>query len=267
MDGWIKIHRRLLAWEWWDDAVMVKSYISMLLLCSRKPSRWHGVVLAPGQFITSRSHLTTILGISEQQVRTVLKRLVETGEISLATTRNYTLVTVCNWSEYQASNQPENQENEQENMKMQPSGQPTDNQPETNRKPTDNHNQEERQREDIPPVIGPPVRPVHGGDAPDRVTSPGTTEQRSKRFVKPTVEEVAAYCRERKNGIDPQRFWDYYEAKGWIVGKTPMKDWRACVRTWERSATPQPGGAVRHGYDFAPDETGTGKQDWEAGKQ
>lgn len=51
----------------------------------------------------------------------------------------------------------------------------------------------------------------------------------------PTVEEVRAYCEERRNNVDPQRFVDYYESNGWRVGKNPMKDWRACVRTWERS--------------------------------
>lgn len=54
------------------------------------------------------------------------------------------------------------------------------------------------------------------------------------RFEKPTVEEIAAYCSERKNGIDPQAFFDFYESKGWKVGAVKMKDWRASVRTWEQ---------------------------------
>ena len=56
-----------------------------------------------------------------------------------------------------------------------------------------------------------------------------------QRFTKPTVEEVAFYCQERMNGIDAQEFIDFYESKGWMIGKSPMKDWKACVRTWERS--------------------------------
>lgn len=55
-----------------------------------------------------------------------------------------------------------------------------------------------------------------------------------KRFVKPTLEEIAAYCEERKNGISAQQFMDFYESKGWKVGNQPMKDWKACVRTWEQ---------------------------------
>lgn len=52
-------------------------------------------------------------------------------------------------------------------------------------------------------------------------------------FVPPTVEEVRAYCDERKNGIDPQSFIDFYSAKGWMIGSNKMKDWRAAVRNWE----------------------------------
>ena len=61
----------------------------------------------------------------------------------------------------------------------------------------------------------------------------GRTPTRS-RFVPPSVEEVQAYCAERRNGVDAQRFVDYYSASGWKRGKTPIKDWKACVRTWER---------------------------------
>lgn len=54
------------------------------------------------------------------------------------------------------------------------------------------------------------------------------------RFVKPTIEEVRAYCRDRGNTIDPEAFVAYYESKGWKVGNTPMRDWKAAVITWER---------------------------------
>ena len=57
-----------------------------------------------------------------------------------------------------------------------------------------------------------------------------------KAFVKPTVEEIAAYCSERNNGIDAQYFFDKQESVGWIVGKDkPMQDWKATIRTWERN--------------------------------
>lgn len=55
-----------------------------------------------------------------------------------------------------------------------------------------------------------------------------------KRLTPPTVDEVAAYCRDRQNNVDPQTFVDFYEAKGWMIGKSKMKDWKAAVRTWEK---------------------------------
>lgn len=59
---------------------------------------------------------------------------------------------------------------------------------------------------------------------------PSTT----RRFSKPSVDEVRAYCEERNNTVDAQHFVDYYESKGWVIGKSPMKDWKAAVRTWEQ---------------------------------
>ena len=58
-------------------------------------------------------------------------------------------------------------------------------------------------------------------------------ESKERTFVPPTVDEVRAYCEERHNGIDPERFVSSYERKGWVVGKTRMKDWKAAVRYWE----------------------------------
>jgi hypothetical protein len=59
-----------------------------------------------------------------------------------------------------------------------------------------------------------------------------------KRFVKPTVEEITSYCREKNKSIDAERFWNFYESKGWKVGKNPMKDWRAAVCNWAKDAAP-----------------------------
>jgi hypothetical protein len=57
---------------------------------------------------------------------------------------------------------------------------------------------------------------------------------KEKTFKKPTIDEIADYCDERDNNIDPNEFYDFYESKDWYIGKNKMKDWKACVRTWER---------------------------------
>lgn len=62
---------------------------------------------------------------------------------------------------------------------------------------------------------------------------------RAARFQPPTVDEVKSYCVERGNSVDPAQFVDSYASKGWLVGKTKMKEWRAAVRSWERSDSQQ----------------------------
>lgn len=69
------------------------------------------------------------------------------------------------------------------------------------------------------------------GDKPPALPQ---VSKKSKRFVKPTLDDVQAYCQERQNNVDPESFVDFYESKGWKVGNQPMKDWEAAVRTWER---------------------------------
>lgn len=68
-----------------------------------------------------------------------------------------------------------------------------------------------------------------------------SNNKRSSKFQKPSVEEVREYCQSRRNGIDAETFINFYESKGWVVGKSPMKDWKAAIRTWEkRNPTPRP---------------------------
>lgn len=80
-----------------------------------------------------------------------------------------------------------------------------------------------------------------------------------KRFEPPSVEEVDAYITEQNYHVDAQRFVDYYTSNGWKVGKNPMKDWKAAVRTWERKdgedGKPISGDGKTHSgkFDYLPD--------------
>ena len=84
-----------------------------------------------------------------------------------------------------------------------------------------------------------PSEPTDFALVAEPVAKPTPPSAKSK-FKKPDVFEVAAYCRERQNGIDAQAFVDFYESKGWMIGKNPMKDWKAAVRTWERQRNTPP---------------------------
>jgi len=60
-------------------------------------------------------------------------------------------------------------------------------------------------------------------------------KETASKFIPPSVSEVAEYCQERNNDVLPEKFVDFYTGKGWMIGKNKMKDWRACVRTWEKN--------------------------------
>ena len=91
----------------------------------------------------------------------------------------------------------------------------------------------------------------------DNNTSPpigGRSNTHAKRFAPPTLEEVTAYVKERNSKVDPQAFIDFYASKGWLVGKTPMKDWKAACRnaeSWERWAKQPNNNRVRTSDEYA----------------
>ena len=75
-----------------------------------------------------------------------------------------------------------------------------------------------------------------------------------KRFSKPSLDDVKAYCQERGNNVDAEKWFNYYSANGWKVGKNPMKDWKAAVRTWERSDGSGKSGHRKVDFEPYPDE-------------
>lgn len=82
--------------------------------------------------------------------------------------------------------------------------------------------------------LRPPERNLpHGGQ--ETCDKPFNKNPLNKRFIAPSVEEVAAYCKERGNSVNPNHFVDHYEANGWMRGKSKIKCWKACVRTWEKN--------------------------------
>lgn len=101
---------------------------------------------------------------------------------------------------------------------------------ESKKKQTKDNKDKDKDKEKENNII--PLSP--NGDIPPKGERPP-----EKRFVKPTADEVRAYCAERGNHVDAQAFVDFYAAKGWKVGNAPMKDWKAAVRTWEQRDTAQ----------------------------
>lgn len=106
--------------------------------------------------------------------------------------------------------------------KMESNGEQTENKSKTKQEQTCKEGEKEREIESEREV-----------ESENDSYTPPTPSPGGKRFLPPTVDDVRAYCQSRNNGIDPAAFVDFYTARGWMIGKTRMKDWKAAVRTWE----------------------------------
>jgi len=85
----------------------------------------------------------------------------------------------------------------------------------------------------------------------------------SRKFTKPTVQQVRDYCIERQNNVDANRFVDFYESKGWLVGKSKMKCWKSAVRNWERTSKTSTTKEQRYAeLDHAINDYETAKYNW-----
>lgn len=200
--GFIVLNREILDWEWYDDIKTKVLFLHLLLTANHKEQKWQGKTIGRGELITSISHLAKETGLSQQNIRTSLNRLKSTGEITLQSTNRYTLICVVNWGKFQDFEAEDNKQNN-----GQTNGQLTINQQTTNNKQQCNKGTKEQY--------------IESGEKP------------TKRFVPPTVQEVSEYIAEKKYSVNAQRFVDFYEAKGWMVGKNKMKDWKASVRGWQ----------------------------------
>jgi small-conductance mechanosensitive channel len=122
MTGWIKLHRKFLDWEWYQDIPVKNLFIHILLTANYEDRKWRGMDIHSGELITSVQHLSEGSGLSVQQVRTALKKLESTGEITVKSTNKFTLVTVLKYSDYQTIEECEQQtSNKQATNKQQTS--------------------------------------------------------------------------------------------------------------------------------------------------
>lgn len=111
--GWIKIHRQITRWEWYDCPPVFCLFVHLLLMANWEKGKWHGMPVKVGQLVTSREKLAQVTGLSIQNVRTAINKLRNTGEITTKATNQFTLITICNYDKYQCEleevNQPTNQ--------------------------------------------------------------------------------------------------------------------------------------------------------------
>ena len=100
-NGWIKVHRKILDWEWYCDDNAFRLFMHLLIKANHDEGRWQGVTIKPGQLVTGRIRLASELKLGEQQIRTALDKLKATSEITIKTTNKYSIITILNWEKYQ----------------------------------------------------------------------------------------------------------------------------------------------------------------------
>jgi hypothetical protein len=140
--GWIKMHRKILNWEWYRCSETVHLFFHLLLRANHKLGSWKGIEIKEGQLVTGRKQLSEDLGISEQSIRTSLKRLKSTNEITIKPTNKFSIITICNYSTYQDSKKETNQQNDDQLT----NGQPTTNQQSTTNKNVKKNKNEKKKK-------------------------------------------------------------------------------------------------------------------------
>jgi len=200
IETFVKVYRKFTEWEWYDDINVSRVFLHLLITVNWTDKRWRGQVVKRGSITSSYEKLATETGLSVMQVRTAIKKLQSTGEITSKSSNKNTVFIVNNYDLYQGDNKQNNKQN---------------NKPITIEQQTDNIQ-----------------------ITTTKESKEGKKEKNNniKRFTPPTYEQVSTYCKERSNTVDAERFYDFYESKGWMVGKNKMKDWKAAVRNWERSS-------------------------------
>ena len=202
--GFILLFRQITEWEWYQNPNTFRLFVHCLLMANYTDGRFEGKEIKRGQFVTSLPSLSKQTKLSIQQVRTALDHLKSTGEITDRIFPKYRVITVVKYNDYQDDNR---QNNSQSTANQQASNsQSTGNQQQYN-----NNNKETKEKGNN--II--------------------SLKRDREKFNPPTADDVERYCEEKGiYGFDAQHFVDYYTARGWMIGKNKVKDWKACVRTW-----------------------------------
>jgi hypothetical protein len=110
LEGWAKIHRKIVQWEWYKDANTARLFLHLIFMCNHSEGRFMGQTIQPGERATSLSSLASELNIGVQSVRTSINKLKSTGEITVRKTNKFSIIQLNKWSDYQYGNtQPNNE--------------------------------------------------------------------------------------------------------------------------------------------------------------
>ncbi len=109
-EGFIKLYRKMLEWGWYDDGPTKDVFIHLLLIASYEDKAYRGIALERGQVVATVAEISKQTGLSRQQIRTAISKLISTSEVTTSKEGKYTVFTVKNYSDYQVANQNSNQQ-------------------------------------------------------------------------------------------------------------------------------------------------------------
>ena len=158
MNGWVKIYRSMLYWEWADVPEMVALWVRLLIMATHEEQQWHGKTINRGQLVTTYLYLSEETGITMQQLRTCFDRLKKSGQITIETTNKYSIITICKYDSYQDIEEAE----QQTNNTLSTHYQHTSNTPATSEQHINKNDKNIRTQEEENIINNPPT-PLKGG--------------------------------------------------------------------------------------------------------
>ncbi len=198
--GWIKLHRQLLEWEWYDDINTSRLFIHLMLTANHKDNNWRGIQIKRGSRLTSLDKLSSETNLSVSKIRTAIKKLISTNEIASKSHSQHTVFTMINYDMYQ-------DDDKQNDKPVTNESQTNDKRIATN-KNDKNVNNEKNDKKDI-------------------------VARAPKRFTPPTDIETVSYFEEKgSTASEAEKFWFFYDSKNWMVGKSKMKRWQSAASGW-----------------------------------
>ena len=213
-DGnYIFLNRSLMKWEWYQQEHTKNLFIHCLLKANWCDGKFKGNIIKRGSFVTSYNTLCNELDLTINEVRTAIRHLQTTHEITVKAHSKFSVITVVKYNDYQRD-----------------------------------HTQKNENSTITSHSINTLLTTIEEYKEEKELNNKKIKE--SSRFAPPTVDEVKSYCSERNNKINADQFIDFYSANGWVQGKgrKPIKDWKATVRTWERRD--KENGPAKKNYDF-----------------
>lgn len=254
-NGYIKLHRSLLKWEWYDDINVFKLFIHLLLTVNLYDEKWQGKTIKRGTRVTSYSVLSKETNLSMRQVRTALNKLSATQSVTIKTTPKYTVVTVNNYDKFQTATQSMTNKRQSE---IDDFCKQTINNENNTKKTTQSVTQSEM------PIF--PIDKANGENNFETATQSLTNKRQSddtvatqwrqqrekdkesiRKYKKergsetlpnsiplPTLSEIVDFCFENKLKVNPNKFFYYYQNKGW----SGVNNWQMKLMEWNETERP-----------------------------